>query len=193
MIPEYRFVILTFGNYRDNEERKMVLEAYNNLKIKNKFLLAPRLYKKNTISNRFSIKWINSKLKLIIYKLKNIRIEYTNFIADKDLPYYFATADVVLIQRKRILNSGNVPMAFYFKKVVVCPNIGNVAELAKSTGNPVFDSEDIFSICQAIENAKKLNEKDLGLKNYQYALKNMNIDKIARSYLAVYQSICSLH
>lgn len=45
-------------------------------------------------------------------------------ISNTELPYYFSATDIVLIQRKEILNSGNVPMALFFHKVVAGPNSG---------------------------------------------------------------------
>lgn len=50
-----------------------------------------------------------------------------------DLPYYMAASDVIFIQRKDILNSGNVPLAFLYHKVVVGPKVGNIGELLSET------------------------------------------------------------
>ena len=40
---------------------------------------------------------------------------------DLDFSYFFGAADVVLLQRKKILNSGNLPLAFLMGKV--CNNL----------------------------------------------------------------------
>ena len=48
------------------------------------------------------------------------------FVSDQELPLYFGAADVVFIQRVKILNSGNLPLGFYYGKVVVGPNLGDV-------------------------------------------------------------------
>lgn len=57
-------------------------------------------------------------------------------IPDEQLPCYLAAADVVFIQRTDILNSGNVPLALSFGRVVTGPASGNIGGLLAETGNP---------------------------------------------------------
>ena len=43
-IPDDKFVITAFGKFRNKEEIDMTVSAFRKLKIKNKYLLAPRLF-----------------------------------------------------------------------------------------------------------------------------------------------------
>lgn len=60
-----------------------------------------------------------------LLRLRNIRAGANGELIDNDeLPYYIAASDVIFVQRKRILNSGNVPLAFLFRKVVASRTTG---------------------------------------------------------------------
>ena len=106
-----------------------------------------------------------------------------------DLPYYIAASDVIFIQRKDILNSGNVPLGFLFHKVVVGPTTGNIGEILSATGNPTFHPDDRSDILEALERARQLSAWGQGEKNYAYALENMNIRKIGKEYAQTYKDV----
>ncbi|HRC31994.1 MAG TPA: glycosyltransferase family 4 protein [Bacteroidia bacterium] len=189
-IPLDKFVVLTFGEYRDMEEADMVLSEFAKAKIQNKLLFAPRLMKlliKHTPKNVF-LKWLESKTRTMRLKSQKIKTGI-EFVSDDVLENYFSAADVVLIQRKHILNSGNVPLAFYFKKPVIGPNVGNIGELLKHTGNALFDPYKKGSLCKAFHEAEKLAATNLGQNNYDYAVKNMSIAVVAQQYLDVYKTV----
>ncbi len=190
-LPLDRFVILTFGAYRNPEERTLITHAFRQLPIGNKYLLAPGFYndcfknRKTPISNR--LKYYRQKKefhmpesegKLLHRKLNN-----------SELPDYFAAADMVLIQRKTILNSGNVPMAFFFHRVVAGSMQGNVGQLLQQTGNPTFDLADSASVVQAILQAKELTQADYGEKNAQFAQQHMRVELVAQSTVSYYQQL----
>ena len=71
----------------------------------------------------------------------------------------------MLLQRTTILNSGNIPMAFYLEKVMVGPDTGNVGELLKKTGNPVFDIDNLSTLESCIQQALRLAKDGYGKKN----------------------------
>ena len=100
---------------------------------------------------------------------------------------YFCAADVVLIQRLDILNSGNLPMAYHAGKVVVGPDVGNVGQILRETGNFTFDSHDIGSPVSALQ--KALTETTRGKENRAYATKLWSSDLIATTLLKYYQQI----
>lgn len=83
-------------------------------------------------------------------------------IPDEQLPCYLAAADVVFIQRTDILNSGNVPLALSFGRVVTGPDSGNIGGLLAETGNPAFDPADPRSVDIALERAARLSATDQG-------------------------------
>lgn len=189
-IPLNKFVILTFGAYRNDEERALILAAFKRLNIKNKFLLAPNIFKKKKISLRNPLKWLKNSLTPFQLKLNQIQVSEENFISDELLPYYFCAADIVVIQRKSILNSGNLPLGFLFKKVVVGPNVGNINELLIATGNPTFNPDLLpDSLISAIVEAKKLVASKTGELNYEYACKNWNQQIITTKHIDLYQSL----
>lgn len=198
-IPNNKFVITCFGAFRNKTEVAMVLSGFLRLKIKNKFLLAPRLV------------YINKHpkppkyLKIIIsYLIYNILIPFVNLsskiyiksgdqlISNQDVPLYLSASDIIFIQRKDILNSGNVPLAFLFQKVVVGPDVGDVGEILRQTKNPTFNPNNIPSIVSAIYKAKHLSEIGLGKINYQYAKENLNINKISDLYINAYKYVLKL-
>jgi len=188
-IPQNKFVLLTFGDYRDAEEVNMVLSGFEEYKNKQKYLLAPRLQKRlnEEVKNIFSWEWIRCKLLIIKLKISGVNMG-SKFVSDDYLPSYFAAADLVLIQRKVILNSGNIPMAFLFKKPVIGANVGNIGELLTETNNVVFDPNKEGALTKAFCEAEKKSTTALGNSNFNYAMKFMNLNSIAQQYLEVYQS-----
>ncbi len=188
-IREHKFVVLAFGAFRDREETDMVLTEFSAFKLKNKLLLAPRLndYLFKNTPNALGIKNILKKLWSL--KLRLGHVLSNGSVSDLDLSYYFAAADVVLIQRKKILNSGNIPMAFFFKKPVIGPNTGNVGELLTETQNMVFNPEIPGDLCRALNETFKKNRIELGELNYAYAIQKMNIQNVAKQYLEAFKSV----
>ena len=104
-----------------------------------------------------------------------------------DLPYYMAASDVIFIQRKDILNSASIPLAFLFHKVVIGPNIGNIGEILQDTGNPVFHPDNQFDIIRALEAARQLSAR-----RNAYAIENMNSGKIGKEYAELYRNLANL-
>lgn len=159
--------ILCFGTFRTNEERRLVLGARNILKRDSYVFLLPGFYK-NKILNKNPLKIIKRLIYTLYYRSIGIKMR-KDFINTEDTEIYFGAADIVLLQRVSILNSGNLPMAFAAGKVVVGPNVGNVGDILTLTGNPTFESKHVSSVVDAIRNAEKLVEKDKGEENKHYA------------------------
>ena len=120
----------------------------------------------------------------LCYRLKGI--QFSNEVIPIDMmQYYFCAADVVLIQRLDILNSGNLPMAFHAGKVVVGPNVGNIGPILHETGNFTFDPEHAKSAIDALKNALVATSK--GNENKVYASKYWSSNLIAATFLRYYQ------
>lgn len=191
-LPAGKMIITAFGKFRDREEIRMVLDAFYALQDKRKFLLAPRMFpfakhprQRNPLKRLLSL--AGYYLVPALLRLKNIRAGANGELIDNDdLPYYIAASDVIFVQRKRILNSGNVPLAFLFRKVVTGPDNGNVGELLRETGNPVFSPDDNDGIVHALEQAVRLAEQGKGEENYRYARQHMNLDGVANAYIDAY-------
>ena len=169
-LPQEAFIVTSFGKFRNREERRMVTGAFRKWDEAKKFLLAPRLYP----FSRFN------------------RYASDEPIDNCDLPYYMAASDVIFIQRKDILNSASIPLAFLFHKVVIGPNIGNIGEILQDTGNPVFHPDNQFDIIRALEAARQLSARRKGEDNYAYAIENMNSGKIGKEYAELYRNLANL-
>lgn len=110
-----------------------------------------------------------------------------------DLPYYMAASNVIFIQRKGQLNSANIPLAFLFHKVVIGPDSGNIGELLRNTGNPVFRSDKKQDIIRALKEARHLSAQGKGEANYAYAIGNMGINKVGKQYAELYEELADRH
>ena len=191
-LPQDKKIILSFGKFRNNKERQFVLN------IKNKcnhsplfgreaggeaFFLMPGFYRE-TLHTWNPKKFITRLYHTIRYKLKGIRF-CNEAIPDDLMQCYFCAADVVLIQRLDILNSGNLPMAFHAGKVVVGPDVGNVGPILHETSNFTFDPHDMRSAVSALINALEATSK--GGENKTYATEHWSSERIAASLLKYYQ------
>ena len=103
------------------------------------------------------------------YKFNRIKFS-KKYVDVKDTSLLFSAADIVFIQRKQILNSGNLPMGFAAGKVVVGPQVGNVGEILKSTGNPTFNPDNEQSVVEAVKKGLALVKQGLGERNKNFAL-----------------------
>lgn len=180
--------LLCFGDFRANEERTMIDGIVKYFYKKGIEVLAPHYYKYSKRRNKLKMftAWLKTKVKS--FTTKGLHL-YGKYVTDDMLPYFYGAADICLIQRKKILNSGNLPMAFYMGKVVVGPNVGNVGQILKNTGNPTFDPENEDSIIDAIDKALMLNEQGIGEKNKKYADENWSTAKISQQLYDIYKSI----
>lgn len=205
-LPQEAFIVTSFGKFRNREERRMVTGAFRKWDEAKKFLLAPRLYpfsRFNRYGSNFFKRWTSrTGYYLLIPLLNRLRRMHTGTrmhagasdepIDNCDLPYYMAASDVIFIQRKDILNSASIPLAFLFHKVVIGPNIGNIGEILQDTGNPVFHPDNKFDIIRALEAARQLSARRKGEDNYAYAIENMNSGKIGKEYAELYRNLPNL-
>ena len=194
-IPADSFVVLAFGAFRHDFERKLVWRAFRRLRVPKKFLLAPRLWPYNLSgSHHRGLKRLAEKM---LYHAAHavermFRCHITSaegLIPDTELPAYFTAADVVFIQRTDILNSGNVPQAFAFGRVVAGPDSGNIGEMLAATGNPVFDPADPASVDRALAEAARLADAGHGGENLEYAREHLRLPQIAAAYGRIYQRL----
>lgn len=182
--------ILCFGVFRSEEERNMVINVAKQLRKEGIGILAPNLI--FCPHKRFVLKYIKEKIKMVYYKYF-LRLYVTggnfNSVPEQILPYYYAVSEVSFIQRLKILNSGNVPMGFLFKNVVVGPNTGNVGLELMSFGNPTFNPNDIDSIVDSIMKGFDLAKKGLGEQNYNHAKKVLSTETISERIYNAYYNI----
>ncbi len=183
-IDENKFVCLSFGRIRHRREFEFIIKGFCKFSFKDKYLI---------IAGRMS--WPKDPF-INVYKLVqnkfgfHIKI-YNGLISDYHLQYFFNAADVAIIPRLKVLNSGNVPLAFTFGKVVVGPDTGAVGEILKETGNPVFTPGNSTSLANALHRAATLDLKKKGEENKRYSAENWNWAKVAKQHIEVYSSLVS--
>lgn len=180
--------ILCFGAFRDEEELKMVDSLATEAHKLGIEIMAPHYYTMKQWMNRYKRfkRWV--KMRLRERQVPGLRI-YGWDISHELLPFFFGAADAVLIQRKKILNSGNLPLAFLMGKVCIGPNIGNVGGILKETGNPTFDPSSTTSLCLAVNEGLCLAASGKGEQNREYALHHWSTDTISAEIYHLYQKV----
>lgn len=188
-IPKNVDCILSFGSFRHDEERKLLINLSKKMRNKNVYFLAPGFYRSVILRKNIllSLKALYNTIKYsIIAKFNNIHICHS-YVSDNELPYYLKAADVMLIQRIKILNSGNVPLAMLAGLPIVGPNDGNVGAILKDTGNFVFDPLKQKNISSFVQSA--LSSKCIGESNKKYAENNFTTLIVVKQLVNFYESI----
>ncbi|MDR1764099.1 MAG: hypothetical protein LBR64_09160 [Dysgonamonadaceae bacterium] len=183
-IPQKANVMLCFGDFRDDDERNMVADAWKKVKYPDKYLLAPRFYR----YRRNIILGFKQFRKALDYKMKGVHFNGLP-VPDDMLETYFCAADVIMLQRRFIINSGNLPLGFQAGKIVIGPDVGNVGPILHDSGNPFFDSYNTDSVKTAIEEGFRLSKTDLPQKNHDLAFNNWAVDKVAKQHIEAYSDI----
>ncbi|MCS4181991.1 glycosyltransferase involved in cell wall biosynthesis [Salinibacter ruber] len=172
------WVCLSFGEIRHSEERDLLVEAFDHLGARSKkLLIAGRL---PPLSRR----------RLRYWRLKyDPRINiHEGWIPDEEVQLYLRAADVLVIPREGVLNSGNVALGFTFGRPVVGPDEGVIGEVLSKTGNPTHEPGNPKALAEAVEEVKGSQEK-LGTRNKNYATEKMNWDTVASQHVDLYRDI----
>lgn len=188
-LPQDRKIILSFGKFRNDEERQFVLNLKSHAPFRGTggLFLMPGFYRETL--HTWNLKKLAIRLyHTLCYKSKGIKFS-NDVIPDDLMQCYFCAADVVLIQRLDILNSGNLPMAFAAGKVVVGPDVGNVGEILQKTGNFIFNPADIYSAFTAVQEALKASEAGRGTQNKKYAEEHWSSAVIAKAMIENYKTV----
>lgn len=179
-LPNDKINVLCFGQFRNNTERKFILELKKKLP-SNKFnFITPGFYRERLKQNNLLL-----SCKVILwtlwYKICGIKFS-RKLINDELTEIYFCAADVILIQRPQILNSGNLPMAFSAGKAVIGPNIGNVGTILHETNNITFDIDYQEMLCSVLLEIEKCELEKIGRLNKEYAQKHWSHDVLGATY-----------
>ena len=190
-IPRDRKVVLAFGNFRYEAEKRLVAGAVAALRDRRVCLLAPKWHK----AREFAFAPEHPMLALRSARQagwawrRGWKLEAKKTMADEEVALQFAAADVVFIQRLDELNSGNVPMGFLFGKVVAGPEGGNIGEWLRATGNPVFNANRPDSVRAALEEALRLSAADQGAQNRAFAMANWTTRQMGEAHAQLYRSV----
>lgn len=176
-IDQEAVVIIAPGSIRNFAERKMILNAFKKLKIQNKVLITTNMRSeiKFEFPGRVALKKIFDVRNFVVNEFKR-RHQTPEFmfsyerLNDHELSLRMSAADIVLIPRINILNSGNLHLALTFNKIVVGPAIGNIGEQLRFLNMPLFDPNSNSSVTQALE-------KGLALNNSKFVFQDEVISK----------------
>ena len=183
------FNILCFGEFRTDEERDFIIKLMKIGKDMGWNFITPGFYKKRIVTKHIS-ELPSRLIRYVRYKYLGIKFS-TKFIDDCMLEKYFTACDIVMIQRHSILNSGNLPMAFFAGKVVVGPDAGNVGEILRRSGNSVFKPKSIESAIESIQKAGLLYRKGKGIQNRETAEGQWSTHVVASQLYNIYLTIIS--
>lgn len=187
-LPENRICILCFGSFRAKQERQLIIDLSKQLAGRNVIILAPCFMSVWWRSFRMFYK----RLKKFYYQYKyNIYCTGSgwNAVSDECLPYYYGAADVVFIQRLKILNSGNAMMPILFDKVVVGPDCGNVGGLLRRWGYPVFNVNELQSVGESVLEGINLEKVGYSHSIHEAQLNEYSSSIIVERLFAFYESI----
>lgn len=188
------YVFLCFGSLRNKFEEMQILKAFSMLNLPNKKLL---ITKSSLCKGKVSFR--TSPLKRLRYeynkqrlKIEGVILDENNFIAEDDMQFLFNASDSVICPRLMTLNSGVIFLAFSFGKIVIGPNYGNIGEILKETGNPIFVPGDVESVHNAMIDAFNLKDTNLAEMNLKYAREKCDPTDIANNHLKLYEQILTV-
>jgi glycosyltransferase involved in cell wall biosynthesis len=183
-------VMLVFGAIRNFEERELILRTFRGLKVPRKVLLVSRWRERLANVSWIRLKYWLRDLTRLYYRLQPAyRFNY-GFVEEADAQIYLNAADVLFIPRLQVLNSGNVTLGMTFGRVVVGPDAGNVGELLRETGNPVFDPARPETAAAAVQEGFRLaREAFVGPGAKRRALRDWGADHCAAEYVKFYEAM----
>lgn len=185
-LPTDKKVVMAFGQFRSDEEIAMFLRLRKTAMENNAVLFAQRI-ETGRINNGLRLDRTLKCLRRRAWLNKDGFVYGRQRVAEDMVPAYFAAADMVFIQRKQILNSGNLPMAFSAARPVIGPDRGNVGRILRETNNYLFDPAQPETVEQVLRAALTDGRAEaIGQRNHQYALENMAQDKV---FAAIQQNI----
>lgn len=194
-IDKDAIVIIAPGQIRNFKERKMIIKAFEKLNCHNKVLIAPRM--KNEIKydfrGRVRLKKYFDYRELVLKRfVKNHQPPKFLFNYEKlnsrELGLRMSAADIVLIPRQKILNSGTLYLGLTYRKIIVGPQVGNITEQLKELNFPLFNPKSVTSVAKALEEGISLFKSGYSFK--EEILSNFHPQKIAKEMdLVFYQLI----
>ncbi len=163
-INDEKVVVIAPGRIRSDEEATMIKDAFDALDINEKLLVVPFMKKKEakiSFPGRVRLKKVVDVKKLVErFMNRDYKQDYMfsySFCPFEELSLLLAASDVIFIPRKSVLNSGNLFLGLSYKKVIVGPDSGNVAEALENFGFPTFDGNRPKSIRNALNKAVQLS------------------------------------
>lgn len=162
-IPITKQVVLAPGRIRNLKERDLIVKSFKALKIKEKHLLVPYMFKKK-IPFKFKgsyrlqrVKFIRGVLDYFLNKeaIGSYQFGY-NLVASDILSLMLSAADIIFIPRINALNSGVLFLGLTYRKMIIGPATGNIQEVLDQFEMPKFFPGDTDSVKRAMLDAFNL-------------------------------------
>jgi glycosyltransferase involved in cell wall biosynthesis len=141
--PEYKY-LLFFGFIRDYKGLDLLLQAMDDIRIKNqmlKLIVAGEFY-----GNQEKYEALIEEL-----HLQDRVILKSDFIPDEAVKYYFAAADLLVQPYKSATQSGIAQIAYHFELPMVVTNVGGLPEIVIDGQSGYVVDPDPSSIASAID------------------------------------------
>ena len=150
-LPINKKIILFFGFIRKYKGLDLLLEAMNNVNIREaniKLLIAGEFY-----DNKEEYDSIIAK-----YNLANSIYLRTQFIDNSEVKYYLSAADFVIQPYKNATQSGVTPLAYHFEKPMLVTSVGGLANLVPHMKVGIVTEPNADSIAAGIMKLYELGE-----------------------------------
>jgi glycosyltransferase involved in cell wall biosynthesis len=133
--------MLFFGFIRKYKGLDLLLEAMQDGRIKDaniKLIIAGEFYDDNELYEG------------LIEKVKDRVIQFTQFIPNDEVKYYFGAADLVVQPYRTATQSGITQVAYHFEKPMIVTNVGGLAEVVPDGRTGFVAEPDPKSLADAI-------------------------------------------
>lgn len=166
-ISHNALVIIAPGQIRTFQERKLLLRSFQKLPLKNKVLISTNMRNEMKFDFKgrvrlqpvFDIqKYIKERFRRK-YRPPKYYFDYEP-LNNHDFSLRISAADIVVVPRINLLNSGNVMLGLGFGKITVGPAIGNIEEQLNDHKLPVFNPNSISSVVNAMKKAIEMHQKE---------------------------------
>ncbi len=146
-------VFVHFGNLRGYKGIDGVFEAFDALRLKNKFLVVAGQYTRGPgIRGRL----YNLRLTAMERFGRN-RLLRLGAIAQNEIQWYLNAADALVLGHRRGLNSGVAVLGMTFGKLVIGPDIGCVGSVLRQGHNIVYPAGDYAALTRAMATVPDLD------------------------------------
>ena len=157
-----KLLLLSFGFVRPYKGLELMLESLANLKnFDIKLLIAGKCY----IDKKKYIKLIKK------YSLQEKVIWHDEYIPDSKVHLYFTASDVVMLTHSKISQSGIIPLAYNYNKLIIASNLNSFKENIQDTETGyLYDNNCSSSLTRKIKYVyEKHNFKssELSIANYK--------------------------
>ena len=169
-INKPKLLLLLFGFIRKYKGLDLILDALSNMKkIDIKLLIAGECYKNK-----------NKYIKIIKKKdLIDSVIWHDKYIPDNEIGIYFSASDVVLLPYTKISQSGIIPLAYNYNKLIIASDIQSFKEhIVNNKTGYLFEKNNSLSLKNTLEDVYYNHNFKIStqlIENYKKKYSNQNL------------------